>query len=299
MQQNPNVFIIAGATATGKTALAVQLASEFATEIISADSRQCFRELSIGVARPTEIELATVPHHFIATQSITDPSNAGLFEQMALQKVSEIFTNHSTVIMCGGTGLYIKAFMEGIDPMPEVPVSVREAIEQEYQAKGLIWLQRELQHRDAAFWQQAEQQNPRRLQRALEVLQATGKSILAFRNATPAKRSFAITPLVVTVPPEVLRKRINERVEAMMQQGLLEEVKSVFDFRHLPALQTVGYRELINHLEGRSSLDESIQQIKTNTWQYARRQITWFKKQPGFLHIPANEISIKKIQSIG
>jgi tRNA dimethylallyltransferase len=189
--------------------------------------------------------------------------------------------------------------MEGIDPMPEVPESVREAIEQEYQAKGLIWLQRELQHRDPAFWQQAEQQNPRRLQRALEVLQATGKSILAFRNATPAKRSFAITPLVVTLPPEVLRKRINERVDTMMELGLLEEVKSVFDFRHLPALQTVGYRELISHLEGKCSLDESIQQIKTNTWQYARRQITWFKKQPGFLHLPANEISIKKIQSLG
>jgi tRNA dimethylallyltransferase len=137
------------------------------------------------------------------------------------------------------------------------------------------------------------------LQRALEIFQATGKSILAFRNATPAKRSFAITPLVVTVPPEVLRRRINERVDAMMQQGLLEEVKSVFAFRHLPSLQTVGYRELINHLEGNCSLEESIQQIKTNTWQYARRQITWFKKQPGFIHLSASEISIKKIQSLG
>ena len=298
MQHTPNVIIIAGATATGKTAIAVQLAIELATEIISADSRQCFQELSIGVARPTKEELAIIPHHFIASQSITEPSNAGLFEQMALQKVSELFVNHSTVIMCGGTGLYIKAFIEGIDPMPEVPDSVRQAIVQEYQSKGLIWLQRELQYRDPAFWQQAEQQNPRRLQRALEVLQATGKSILAFRNATPAKRSFAITPLVITVPPEVLRQRINERVDAMMKEGLLEEVKSVFDFRHLPALQTVGYRELINHLEGKSSLDETVQQIKINTWQYARRQITWFKKQPGFFHLPSNEISIEKIQSL-
>lgn len=299
MQSTPRVIIIAGATATGKTALSIRLAQQLSTEIISADSRQCFRELSIGVARPTEEELHTVPHHFIASQSITEPSNAGLFEQMALQKVADLFTTHHSVIMCGGTGLYIKAFMEGIDPMPEVPDTVREAIEAAYQQKGLIWLQRELQHRDPAFWQQAEQQNPRRLQRALEVLNATGRSILSFRNATPAKRAFTMLPIVVTMPAAELRQRIDMRVDTMMQQGLLEEVKNLLEYKQLPALQTVGYRELIDHLLGKCSLDESIQKIKTNTWQYARRQITWFKKQPGFLQLHPEEITLERIQQMG
>lgn len=299
MQHTPTVIIIAGATATGKTALSVQLASQLSTEIISADSRQCFRELSVGVARPTDQELQKVPHHFIASQRITEPSNAGLFEQMALQKAADLFTSHSSIIMCGGTGLYIKSFVEGIDPMPEVPDSVRAAVEEAYQAKGLIWLQRELQHRDLAFWQQAEQQNPRRLQRALEVLNATGKSILQFRNATPAKRPFAVLPIVISLPTTQLRQRIDQRVDSMLQQGLLDEVKSVMEYRHLPALQTVGYRELIEHLLGKCSLDEAIQKIKTNTWQYARRQITWFKKQPGFIHLHSDEITLEKIQEVG
>lgn len=290
MEFPPTVIIIAGPTASGKTDVAIQLAQHFSTEIISADSRQCFRELEIGVARPTPEQLSVVPHHFIASHSVEEPINAGYFEQYALSKVAAIFQSSNIAIMCGGTGLYSKAFIEGIDPMPAIPESVRVHIEQEYASKGLRWLQSELQHRDPDFWQQAEQQNPRRLQRALEVLEATGKSILHFRTATPIERPFRIIPMVISLSPEILRARINQRVDRMMEAGLVAEVKNVSQYQHLPALQTVGYKEVFQYLSGAYTLDTCIAKIKTNTWQYAKRQITWFKKQPGFLHLPIEAI---------
>jgi len=291
MEFPSTVVIIAGPTASGKTDLAIQIAQQFNTEIISADSRQCFRELNIGVARPTPAQLHLVSHHFIASHGVVEPINAGYFEQFALSKVTELFQRRNIAIMCGGTGLYIKAFMEGIDPMPTIPESVRAHIEQEYAAKGLRWLQSELQHRDPAFWQQAEQQNPRRLQRALEVLEATGKSILHFRTATPLQRPFRVIPIVITLPHAILRDRINQRVDAMMEAGLVEEVKNLTQYQQLPALQTVGYREVFQYLSGAYTLDTCIAKIKTNSWQYAKRQMTWFKKQPGFLHLPIDEIA--------
>jgi len=297
MEFPPTVIIIAGPTASGKTSLAIQLAQQFNTEIISADSRQCFRELSIGVARPTETQLNSVPHHFIASHSVVEPINAGYFEQYALSIVTELFRHRKVAIICGGTGLYCKAFIEGIDPMPIIPSSVRAHIDHEYSTKGLRWLQLELQKRDPDFWQQAEQQNPRRLQRALEVLEATGKSILHFRTSTPLQRPFRIIPIVITHPPEILRARINQRVDAMIDAGLIEEVKMVNQYQQLPALQTVGYKEVFSYLSGDYTLDTCIAKIKTNTWQYAKRQMTWFKKQPGFLHLRMEEIE-KTIQQL-
>lgn len=272
------VIIISGPTAVGKTSFAIQLAQHFQTDIISADSRQCYKEMKIGVARPSEQELAAVKHYFIASHSVTEDLNAGSFEKYALAAVDEIFQKNKVAIMVGGTGLYIKAFCEGIDPMPVVPDDVRKQVVEGYEQKGLIWLQKELQQKDPAFWDVAEQQNPQRLMRALEVLYATGQSIMVYRTAKKAERPFKIIKIGLELPKEELHTRIHQRVDQMMEDGLLEEVKSLIPYRSHNALQTVGYREMFDHLDGKSSLEEAVAQIKTNTRHYAKRQMTWFKK---------------------
>ncbi len=277
---NPRVYIIAGPTAVGKTAVSIELAEQLGTSIISADSRQCFTELSIGVARPTPAELAKVSHHFIADHSVETDLNAGYFEKYALEKASAIFSAHESLVMVGGTGLYIRAFCEGIDPMPLIDPAIREHIISHYEAKGLIWLQAELKHKDPDFWVTAEQSNPQRLMRALEVFTATGKSILHFRTAKKKNRPFDIIKVGLEMPMDQLTSRINQRVDHMLKDGLIEEVKSVVNFKDKPALQTVGYKEVFSYLDGKLTLAEAIQQIKLHTRQYAKRQMTWFKKDP-------------------
>ncbi len=278
MQQQPTVIIIAGPTAVGKTSFAIDLAKHYQTEIISADSRQCYKEMKIGVARPTVEELSEVPHHFIASHSVVEDLNAGSFEKYALDAAEKIFQQHKVVVMVGGTGLYIKAFCEGIDPIPVVPDEVRRQIIDGYEQKGLIWLQKELQTKDPDFWKVAEQQNPQRLMRALEVWNATGQSILVYRTAKKAIRPFNVVKIGLRLPKEELHERIHLRVEQMMEQGLLDEVRSLLPYRSHNALQTVGYRELFEHIDGKGSLEEAVNQIKTNTRQYAKRQMTWFTK---------------------
>jgi tRNA dimethylallyltransferase len=272
------VIIISGPTAVGKTSFAIQLAQHFQTDIISADSRQCYKEMKIGVARPSEEELAAVKHYFIASHSVTEDLNAGSFEKYALAAADEIFQKNKVAVMVGGTGLYIKAFCEGIDPMPVVPDEVRQQVIDGYEQKGLIWLQKELQQKDPAFWEVAEQQNPQRLMRALEVLYATGQSIMVYRTAKKTERPFKIVKIGLELPKEELHTRIHQRVDQMMEEGLLEEVKSLVPYRSHNALQTVGYREMFDHLDGKSSLEEAVANIKTNTRHYAKRQMTWFKK---------------------
>lgn len=274
------VIIIAGPTAVGKTAFAIALAQQLGTEIISADSRQCYREMKIGVARPSEAELAAVPHHFIATHSVTEELNAGSFEKYALHAIDNIFAKTETAVMVGGTGLYIKAFCEGIDPMPVVPPAVRNEVIAGYEQKGMIWLQKELQQKDPAFWEVAEQQNPQRLMRALEVLYATGESIMKYRTAKKTERPFRIIKIGLELPREILNERIHQRVDEMMTQGLEGEVRSLLLYRQYNALQTVGYRELFDYLDGTVSLEQAVVNIKTNTRQYAKRQMTWFRKDP-------------------
>lgn len=286
---------MAGPTAVGKTGFGILLAKALKTEIISVDSRQCFSELSIGVARPSEEELAAVPHHFIASHSVAEDLNAGYFEQYALQKAGELFQQHDAVVMVGGTGLYIKAFCEGIDPMPVVPSEVREAIIAEYEAKGLIWLQSELKHKDPAFWAVAEQQNPQRLMRALEVFNATGKSITVFRSAQKKQRDFEIIKIGLEMPMEVLTTRISQRVDQMIKDGLLSEARSVISYRNKSALQTVGYKEMFDHLDGKISLEEAVRQIKLHTRQYAKRQMTWFKKDTEFTWYDARTVSVEEV----
>ncbi|HEX2627938.1 MAG TPA: tRNA (adenosine(37)-N6)-dimethylallyltransferase MiaA [Chitinophagaceae bacterium] len=280
MQSNSpkRVIIIAGPTAVGKTSVAIQLARHFNTEIISADSRQCFREMNIGVARPSVEELNTVPHHFIATHSIHEEVTAATFESYALRVASELFIKHDTVIMVGGTGLYIKAFCEGLDLIPAIDPAIRERIMNNYTSNGLVWLQQEIQQKDPAFYTSGEIQNPQRMMRALEVVEGTGQSILSFRRGQKAQRDFAIIKTALELPKEELHRNINTRADQMMEAGLLSEVQSLLPHKDLNALRTVGYSEIFDYLDDQCTLEQSIEKIKINTRQYAKRQMTWFRK---------------------
>ena len=272
------VIIICGPTAVGKTSAAILLAKHFHTEIISADSRQCFKELNIGVARPSEEELKEIPHHFIASHSINENINAAFFEQFALQKADELFKKHDIVIMVGGTGLYIKAFCEGLDEIPSINESIRKKIIEDYEVNGLPWLQDEVKKKDPKFYKVGEIQNPQRLMRALEVIESTGQSILDFRKNKKAKRDFKIIKIGLELAKEELYAAINLRVGKMIGMGLVEEVRLLKGYSHVNALQTVGYTEIVEHLDGKISLPTAIEEIKKNTRQYAKRQMTWFKK---------------------
>lgn len=272
------VIIITGPTAVGKTVLSIQLAQLFNTSIISADSRQCFKELNIGVAKPNVEELATVPHYFINSHSIHDKVDAVLFEAYAFQAVNEIFQTHDVAVMVGGTGMYIKAFCEGLDAIPEVDEAIQKEVREQYQLKGLEWLQTAVAAEDPEYYNTGETQNPQRMMRALEVKRSSGKSIRSFQNKTVAQRDFNIIKIGLELPRNELTKRIDHRVDIMMQHGLLDEVKSLQPYQHLNALQTVGYKELFEYISGNISLDKAVEQIKINTRQYAKRQMTWFKK---------------------
>ena len=279
MQEASTIFIICGPTAIGKTAFAIELAQALGTEIISADSRQCYQELGIAVAKPSAEQLSLIPHHFIDSHSIKDSVNAAVFEQYALQKANSLFQQKQHIVMVGGTGLYIKAFAEGIDEMPNIAPAIRAQVIADYEQKGLAWLQATIQEKDPPFWEQAEQQNPQRLMRALEFMLATGNSILDYRKAEKKQRPFKIVKIGLELPREILNQRINQRVDMMLMHGLLQEAKSLFPFQDNNALQTVGYQELFAHFRGEISEAMAIEQIKQHTRQYAKRQMTWFKKE--------------------
>lgn len=274
------VYIIVGPTAVGKTALAIQLAKHFQTEIISADARQCYKELSIGVARPSHEELNQVPHHFIANHSIHEIVNASVFENEALNISEKLFQQKEHIVMVGGTGLYIKAFCEGLDDIPSIDPSVRTSIIQSYESNGLIWLQNELAQKDPAYWEQAEQENPHRLMRALEVYIGLGKSILSYQCHQKKQRPFTVKLIGLEMDRSLLYERINTRVEQMVAHGLEKEVQSLLPQFSLNALQTVGYREWLPYFNQEQSLERVIAAIQQNTRQYAKRQMTWFKKDP-------------------
>ncbi len=278
MSSEKTMYIILGPTASGKTAVAIELARFFKTSIISADSRQCFRELNIGVAKPTAEELALAPHFFINNLSITEEVNARLFEESALTFTQKIFAKNNTAVMAGGTGLYIKAFCEGMDSMPEVEKEIREKLRNNFSKNGIQWLQDEVKKKDPIFWQQAEQDNPQRLLRALEIWESSGTSILDFQKNKKAHRDFKIIKIGLEIPMPALYGRINKRVDKMMQSGLLSEVENLLPYRHCPALQTVGYTELFEFIDGRYSLEKAIEKIKQHTRNYAKRQMTWFKR---------------------
>lgn len=292
LHHNNTVIIIAGPTAVGKTSTGIKLANHLGACIVSADSRQCFKELTIGVAKPTQIQLAACPHYFINSHSILEEVNAGIFEKYALDMVSKLFEKHHTVVIVGGTGLYIKAFAEGIDTMPTIPAEIRENIIHQYEQHGLEWLQKEIKENDSDFWKQAEQQNPQRLMRALEVFWATGQSINLFRTNHPIERPFNIVKIGLELPREQLVDNINKRVDEMMAEGLFDEVKGLLPYQHLNALQTVGYKEFFAHLNNECTLEEAVERIKINTRQYAKRQMTWFKKDKDFTWFNNNNLSV-------
>ena len=271
-------IVIVGPTAVGKTSLSLQLAKHFTTEIISADSRQCFKELNIGVAKPPDAALNSIKHYFINSHSIHDVVNAQVFEQYALNAVEEIFKENDLAIMVGGTGMYIKAFCEGLDEMPDIDSNVRNEVTNEYRKRGLNWLQNEVRTHDPEFWQVAERQNPQRLMRALEIVRATGKSVVNFQTRKKKERHFNLIKLGIEISKSQLHKNINERVDAMIKEGLIDEVRALTPYQHFNALRTVGYQEIFEYFDRKSSLIDAIDKIKSHTSQYAKRQITWFKK---------------------
>jgi tRNA dimethylallyltransferase len=272
------VYIVVGPTAVGKTAFAISLAQHLQTEIISADARQCYQELNIGVARPSAEELNQLPHHFITSHSIHDTVNAAIFEKYALEKVNDLFEKKDAVVMVGGTGLYIKAFCEGLDAIPAVDPIVRENIQKKYTLQGLDWLQHEIGQKDPLFWEQCEQQNPQRLMRALEVMTGTGNSILHYQQKNKLKRPFEIVLIGLKMDRNLLYNRIHQRVLNMVEMGLENEVKNLRPFQHLNALQTVGYQEWLPYFEKTVSLEKVVENIQQNTRHYAKRQMTWFQK---------------------
>lgn len=275
---NKTCIVIVGPTAIGKTTFAIEVAKYFNTQIISADSRQCYKELTIGVAKPSLQELNEVPHYFINSHSIHDDVNAGVFENYALQKAAEIFDVNDIAVMVGGTGLYVKTFCQGIDNIPIIPLTIRAEINEQYLQNGLAWLQQQIEKLDPQYFAKGEIQNPQRLMRALEVVQFTGQSIMQFQQQQKKQRDFTIVKIGLQMPRENLYSRINNRVDAMMNDGLLEEVKNLLPYKNLNALKTVGYNELFDYLENKISLQKAIELIKQNTRHYAKRQITWYKK---------------------
>jgi len=255
------------------------VAKHFNTVILSADSRQCFKELNIGVARPTPEELAEVPHYFIASHSIHDPINAAWYEAYALELLQKLLVNHDSVVVTGGTGLYIKALTDGLDPIPPIDNKIRQEILQTFEKKGVDWLRTQLQAADPLFAAKGEMLNPQRMMRALEVVRSTGQSILQYRSTQKKSRPFGILQIGLELPREQLYHRINQRVDDMMLSGLAQEVQQLLPYRQTNALQTVGYKELFEYFDGKISLDEAVNLIQQNTRRYAKRQMTWFKRQ--------------------
>ena len=292
---NNTVYIVAGPTAVGKTSFAISFAQHLKTEIISADARQCYTELSIGVARPSLEELSQVPHHFIASHSVNETINANVFENYALAKVNELFKSHHSVVMVGGTGLYIKAFCEGLDMIPAIDPAIRDGIVQQYEKLGLRWLQKEVSVKDPKYWAKGEQQNPQRLMRALEVVLGTGAPIISFQNKNKVTRPFKIVKLGLELPREQLYERINQRVLTMVEKGLEQEVRNLAPHFHLNALQTVGYSEWLPYIDGQINITKVIENIQQNTRHYAKRQMTWFKKDAEITWYSPNEINATQI----
>jgi len=279
------VIIITGPTASGKTDLAIEIARYFNTSIISADSRQCFRELNIGVAKPGQTQLSAVKHFFINSHSIQETMNAAIFELLAIEYCEEIFSTRDTLVMCGGTGLYIKAFRDGLDEIPVIDEGIRKKITDHYRELGISWLQETVRQSDPLFYSSGQMTNPQRMMRALEVVQSTGRSIISFRNQQKKQRNFRVIEFGIQVERKELYRRINKRVDEMMEAGLLEEVLSLLPFQYLNALQSVGYSELFDYLRGKSSLEEAVLLIKQNTRHYAKRQITWMNKNENIVWI--------------
>ncbi|GAA5037419.1 tRNA dimethylallyltransferase 1 [Marivirga lumbricoides] len=284
------IIVLAGPTAVGKTALSVKLAKYFNTEILSADSRQFYKETNIGTAKPTAEEMQEVPHYFINTLSIRDEYNVGQFEKDALNVLDDLFKTKEVVIVVGGSGLYVKALCEGIDEMPAIPSAIREKLNRDFTEKGIGYLQQQVALVDPDYYKIVDQNNPQRLIRVLELYQTTGKNMSFYREQSrEVKRPFAITKIGLERPREILYERIDRRMDQMIDEGLFEEAEQLLPFKDLNALQTVGYSEIFNFLEGQYDREETVRLLKRNSRRYAKRQLTWFKKDQQFQWFHPNQ----------
>ena len=300
------LITVIGPTAIGKTALSIALAHHFGCEIISCDSRQFFKEMKIGTAVPNEVELAAAPHHFIQNKSIFERYSVGDFEQDALAKLAELFTKNNIQIMVGGSGLYVDAVLKGFDEFPEIDAAVRETINQQFETLGIAYLQEQLQALDLEYYEKLTLenpqtlQNPQRMKRFVEVCMGSGKPYSSYIGKRKNNRNF--TPIVIGLEAdrEIMYNRINQRVDIMLNEGLLEEAQTLYPNKDLNALQTVGYRELFEHFDGTTTLDFAVEQIKMNTRRFAKRQITWFKRVENadwFDYLTDKKEIINKIES--
>lgn len=294
------LIIVAGPTGIGKTKLGIELALNFNTEIISADSRQIYKELKIGVASPTDSQLKLVKHNFVGTRSIFEYYNASMFEFEVLELLSQLFARSDKVIMVGGSGLYIDAVCKGIDDLPTIDPMVRKNLYLNFNEKGLDFLRQELFKLDPVYYNEVDLSNPKRMLKALEVIKMTNRPYSSFLLKTKKKREFSIIKFALDKPRNELYNQIDLRVDQMIKDGLIEEAKKLYPYRHLNALNTVGYKELFNYFDGNSSIEEAISTIKFNTHKYARKQLTWFRKDEEmiWLNPKEKELMVKIIREL-
>ena len=297
MLPEPLLIVVTGPTAVGKTDVAISVAQHFGCDIVSADSRQFYRELQIGTAAPTEEQLRTVKHHFVGHISVYDSFDVSKYETASMELLPALFEKNSVAVLTGGSGLYIQAVCSGMDNLPDSEPEIRKELREKYESEGIEPLQLMLQQLDSEYYDQVDLANPNRLLRALEVCLGTGKPFSSFRKNLPAPREFKVIKIGLNLPRAELHNRINARVDQMMTDGLLEEARRFYPLRHLNALKTVGYKELFDYFDGNVSLEEAVEKIKTNTRRYARRQITWFSKDKEFIWCnPVTDEVIKAIE---
>ena len=290
MMKDKYLVVIAGPTASGKTATAIKVAKTLGTEIISADSRQFYKELPIGTAAPTPEEQAEVQHHMIHNLNVEDKYDVADYEQDVLSLLKQLFVNHDAVVLTGGSGLFIDAVCKGLDSIPDISEEVRNKVDELYKKGGLIALQNEVERLDPEYYNIVDKYNPRRLQRAVEVCYQTGLTYSSFRKNTVKQRDFKIIKVALLWERSELINRINKRVEIMVNDGLVEEAKAMYPKRHLNSLNTVGYKEIFEYFDGKVSLNEAIENIKINTRQYAKRQMTWLRKNNDYKWFTIDEL---------
>lgn len=284
------LIVVAGPTAVGKTAVAIRLAHYFDTAIVSADSRQVYREMTVGTAKPSPAERKEVDHYFVDTHSVVDDYDAATYAEEALAVIHEHFKHRNEVILCGGSGLYIKAVCEGFDEMPPVPDEIRRDLTEKFREHGIEWLQEQMRLLDPEGLLSMDAKNPHRLIRALEVRIHTGKPITSFRSNDKRKHDFAIVKIGLELPREELYQRIDQRMEEMIAGGLFEEARNLYPLRHRNALQTVGYQEIFGFMENKYKWEECVRLLKRNSRRYAKRQLTWFRKDPEFTWFSPHDV---------
>lgn len=294
------LIIIAGPTAIGKTGLAISLAKHFRTEIISADSRQFYREMNIGTAKPSEAELKEVKHHLINSHSVLDQFNAGDFEKESIELINKLFLDHDKLIMAGGSGLFINAVCNGFDQLPVASEEIRDQLNKLFAENGIEFIQERLKKIDPVYYEEVDIFNPQRIIRALEVFESSGETFSSLRTNFKKQRPFNIVKIGLNTDRNILYERINLRVDQMIKDGLIEEVEALKSYRHLNPLNTVGYSEIFDYMDGKSTREEAIDKIKQNTRRFAKRQITWFKKSEDIKWFKPDELEsiIQHLHSI-